>query len=140
PGRVGRDLPGAGFQVDGFSLSRTRRAVSVLLLCAWAVGGAPVRAQAPGRLDTAIQGAFQAAYNLDLAAAAASMREAVGAEPGNPRAHRVLATVLWLTILFERGAVTIDHYIGGIAARRFSLPPPSPALDAEFRQALDRAI
>ena len=99
-------------------------------------------AQAPpaGGLDIAISEAFRAAYSLDLAAAADRMRAAVRAAPDDPRAYRTLATILWLNILFERGAVTIDHYIGGFGAGRFSLPPPSPALDAEFRQSLTRAI
>jgi tetratricopeptide (TPR) repeat protein len=121
-------------------MSLLRLAAGAFALGAATLAVPALRAQAPGGLDAAIRTAYQAAYNLDLPAAAAAMREAVGAHPANPRTHRALATMLWLTILFERGAVTIDHYIGGISSKRFSLPPPSPALAAEFRQALARAI
>ena len=111
-----------------------------LVVSAVLTSGGALDAQTPGPLGPAIDAAYRAAYSLDFDAATASMREAVRVQPANPRAHRALATVLWLTILFERGAVTIDHYIGGINGKRFSLPPPAPGLDAEFKQALGRAI
>ncbi len=120
-------------------MSCLRPAGWTILLGVLAVGG--LRAQTP-RPDLAatIDGAYRAAYNLDLPDAIRSMRAAVRAAPDDPRAHRALATILWLDILFERGAVTIDHYLGGFGGGRFSLPPPSPNLDAEFRQSLTRAI
>ncbi len=120
-------------------MSCFRPAGWTILLGALAVAGP--RAQAPGPTLTAtIDAAYRAAYNLDLPEATASMRAAVQRAPDDPRAHRALATILWLDILFERGAVTIDHYLGGFGGGRFSLPPPSPNLDAEFRQSLTRAI
>jgi len=111
--------------------------VALSVLCATA---ASAQAPAPADFERTVDTAYQAAYNLDLPSAIATLRSAARAAPDQPRAQRVLAAVLWLDILFQRGAVTIDHYLGGIGTGRLSLPPPPPALDAEFRQSLGRAI
>jgi tetratricopeptide (TPR) repeat protein len=99
-------------------------------------------AQAPAAADVerTIDEAYRSAYNLDLPSATAAMRSVARAAPDQPRAQRVLAAILWLDILFQRGAVTIDHYLSGIGSGRLSLPPPPPALAAEFRQSLSQAI
>ena len=42
-------------------------------------------------------------------------------------AHRTLASILWLNILFNRGAVTIDHYLAAASRSRPSrCPSPRP--------------
>jgi hypothetical protein len=48
--------------------------------------------------------------------------------------------VLWQQILFQRGAVTVDHYLGSLSRARVDLRKPPPALDAEFRREIARAI
>jgi hypothetical protein len=118
------------------------RAIGALLLTLLCAGGAGVRAEARqnSRYDAAIPAAFQAAYNLDTGAALASMRRIVSAAPDDSRAHRSLAAVLWLEILFRRGAVTVDAYLGGVTHGLLSLPPPPADLDTEFRREIDRAI
>ena len=122
--------------------SMSGRSVSawVVALTALAAGG--LQAQAPDHagLEPTIDAAYRAAYNLDLPAATSVMRQAVRAAPDDPRPQRALAAILWLDILFQRGAVTIDHYLSGMGSARLSLPKPAPALDAEFREALARAI
>ena len=84
--------------------------------------------------------AFDLAYNLDHDQALAVLRRSVGAHPDDPAAHRALASVLWLTILYQRGAVTVDHYLGSFSRTQVELCKPPVALDAEFRQHVERAI
>jgi tetratricopeptide (TPR) repeat protein len=84
--------------------------------------------------------AFELAYNLDHDAAVALLRKATVAEPADPANHRALAAVLWLNLLFQRGAVTVDHYLGSFSRTQVELSKPPPDLDAEFRQHVARAI
>jgi tetratricopeptide (TPR) repeat protein len=85
------------------------------------------------------QRALELAYNLDYGDALALLRRAVEAAPDDPATRRTLATVLWLKLLFERGAVTVDHYMGSFARARVDLEPPPPERDAEFRRQVARA-
>ena len=80
------------------------------------------------------------AYNLDHAEAERLLRRAISLEPGNPANHRALASTIWLDILFQRGAVTVDHYLGGFTRGTVEIKNPPPALDAEFRSAAGRAV
>ena len=48
--------------------------------------------------------------------------------------------MLWQRILFQRGAVTVDHYLGSLSRARVDLRKPPPELDAEFRKQVARAI
>ena len=43
-------------------------------------------------------------------------------------------------MLFQRGAVTVDHYLGSFSRARVDLRKPPPELDAEFRKHVARAI
>ena len=84
--------------------------------------------------------AFDLAYNLDHDEALALLRRAVAESPDEPANHRALASVVWLTILFQRGAVTVDHYLGSFNRTQVELSKPPPDLDAEFRKHVERAI
>lgn len=86
------------------------------------------------------QEALDLAYNLDHERALELLRQAVRTSPEDPSAHRTLAAVLWLNILFRRGAVTVDHYLGSFSRARVELAKPPPELDAEFRKHVQRAI
>jgi predicted Zn-dependent protease len=101
-----------------------------------------VRAQspvAPISLDQELQQASAATYNLDYDIGVSLARHAVGLAPGESRAHKTLASIIWLDVLFQRGAVTVDHYLGGIT-KTVNLPKPPPDLDAEFKREVGRAI
>jgi tetratricopeptide (TPR) repeat protein len=78
-------------------------------------------------------------YNLDHDAALAVFREAIAADPSHPAAYRLAAATAWIRLLFQRGAVTAEDYLGQARAdsRR---APPSPELDAFFREYLNRAL
>jgi tetratricopeptide (TPR) repeat protein len=84
--------------------------------------------------------AFAFAYNMDHDQALARLRQAVTENPSDPAAHRALASVLWLHMLFVRGAVTVDHYLGSFSRTQVELSKPPPELDAEFRRHVARAI
>jgi len=80
------------------------------------------------------------AYNLDHDEAVRLLRQAVSVEPNNAANHRALAATLWLNILFQRNAVTVDNYLGGFSRATVEMKHPPPALDAEFRRESDKAI
>jgi tetratricopeptide (TPR) repeat protein len=84
--------------------------------------------------------ALDLAYNLDHDQALTLLRKAVALAPDDPAPHRTLASVLWLNILFRRGAVTVDHYLGAFTGSSMNLPKPPPDIDAEFRTHVARAI
>src|SRR6185436_783085 len=84
--------------------------------------------------------ALQLAYNLDHDQALELLRRAVAASPDDPAPHRSLASVLWLNLLFRRGAVTVDHYLGSFSRSSVDLAKPPPEIDAEFRLHVNRAI
>src|SRR5262245_59663468 len=83
--------------------------------------------------------AFELAYNLDHDQALARHRKAVADDPTDAAAHRALASILWLHMLFTRGAVTVDHYLGSFSRTQVELSKPPAELDAEFRQHVAKA-
>jgi hypothetical protein len=115
------------------------------VLTAWLCLAVPVPAQAPAPAPATTTGvatlrsAMAAAYNLDHDEALALARRATALDPDNPKVHRGLAAILWMHILFNRGAVTIDHYMGSISKSNVTLPKPDPAVAAEFKRAITRA-
>ena len=84
--------------------------------------------------------ALDLAYNLDYQPATDLLREAIAASPADPAPYRTLASVIWQTILYQRGAVTVDHYLGSLSRARVDLKKPPADLDAEFRKTIRRAI
>ena len=84
--------------------------------------------------------AVNLAYSHEHEEAAVLLRKAVSLAPDEPAMHRSLASVLWLQMLFKRGAVTVDHYLGSFSRARVDLQKPPAAIDAEFRKHVARAI
>jgi tetratricopeptide (TPR) repeat protein len=84
--------------------------------------------------------ALDLAYNLDHDQSLELLRRAVSLAPEDPAPHRSLASVLWLNMLFRRGAVTVDHYLGAFSRSSIDLPRPPPEIDAEFRRHVERAV
>ncbi|HXH08025.1 MAG TPA: tetratricopeptide repeat protein [Vicinamibacterales bacterium] len=83
--------------------------------------------------------AFRLAYNLDHEQGVALLRKALALAPDDAGTHRALAGLLWLQVLFRRGAVTVDHYLGGLTRASVDLPKPPPELDDAFRRHVQRA-
>ena len=115
------------------------RAGAVALLLIAAVS-APRQAEAAADSAALRREAFALAYNLDHDQALARLRQAVKEDPSDAAAHRALASLLWLHILFVRGAVTVDHYLGSFSRTQVELSKPPAELDAEFRRHIARAI
>src|SRR3954468_6501794 len=84
--------------------------------------------------------ATQLTYNLDHDEAIRLLRQAVAADPTDPANHRALASTIWLNILFQRGAVTVDHYLGSFTRASVDVKNPPADLDAEFKREVARAI
>ena len=116
-----------------------RRAIACALAVAL-LGPAAAITPASGGSAAVRSQAFDLAYNLDRPAAVALLRDALTKAPADPSLHRALAAVLWLQILFERGAVTVDHYLGSFSRTQVELRKPPPELDAQFRTHVARAI
>jgi tetratricopeptide (TPR) repeat protein len=114
------------------------RLLTIFVIATLALKG-PAGAQVAAGLQLREQ-ALELAYNLDHDDAMALLRADVAASPDDPAAHRTLAAVVWLHLLFRRGAVTVDHYLGSFSRARVDLKKPPPELDAEFRRHVSRAI
>jgi hypothetical protein len=84
--------------------------------------------------------AFNLAYNLDHAEAVDLFRKGLENSPDDPSLHRGLASILWLNLLFSRGAVTVDHYLGSFSRTQIELKKPPPDIDGEFRHHVSKAI
>ena len=77
-------------------------------------------------------------YNLDYAEALAAFREAIDADPEDSNNERLAAATVWMRLLYEQGAVTVEDYLG---QARANIPRRKPSADlvAVFRHHLDRA-
>ena len=73
------------------------------------------------------------AYSLQHEEAVALPRRAVELAPDNPTTHRSLASVLWLHMLYRRGAVTVIASFGSFSRSRVDMQKPPPEVDKEFR-------
>jgi len=80
------------------------------------------------------------AYNLDHDEAIRVLRQAIAADPSDPANHRALASTIWMNILFRRGAVTVDHYLGSFSRSNVEVKKPPADLDEEFKREVARAI
>jgi tetratricopeptide (TPR) repeat protein len=122
--------------------------VTIGCLASPAGPGSAIEAQSLGRGSTpagtsadvaaTIQQAFKAAYNLDESDALALAHRSVAIGPEEPSAHRALATILWLDILFKRGAVVSDQFNGSVKDQ--IRPKPPADLEAGFKQEMASAI
>jgi hypothetical protein len=114
----------------------TRAALLTALLLG-PVGGA---AAEPDRSASLRRQAFDLAYDLDRAEAVRLLERGVAEHPQDAAMHRALASVLWLEMLFQRGAVTSDHYLGSFSRTQVDLKAPPPALETAFRRHVEEAI
>jgi tetratricopeptide (TPR) repeat protein len=127
-----------GLTFRNFMPSRLSWSSCVCLLLA--VYLLPAAAASQSSVDELIEQTYRAAYNLDYEEALEHAQRAIALAPQMSAAHRALASVLWFRIAFLRGAVTLDHYFGGVADGRLALPKPAPDLDAAFKQTIAKAI
>lgn len=84
--------------------------------------------------------ANQLVYEHEHDQAIAMLRRAVTLAPDDAPTHRALASAIWLKMLFMRGAVTVDHYLGSFSKPRVDLRKPPQELADEFNAAVTRAV
>ncbi len=119
-----------------------RAGLLTLLLClasAWPAA-APSPTQRNAAVSSGADAIYSAAYNLNYEEATRLARNLVAAHPEESAAHRALATVVWMHLLFDRGAFTIDHYLGSVSQSNIQMPPPPSERAGLFRQHVNRAI
>lgn len=102
-----------------------------------AVTVVPLQGQTPPEAE--VRKAYELSYNLDFDEAAAVLDQAVKRAPGDAATHRALASLTWHNILFQRGAFTVEDYLGATSKPQVTLTPPPPALAQRFRQHAERA-
>lgn len=111
---------------------RAALAAAALLIAADANGGV--------QPQDLVRRAAEATYNLDYEQALALYRQALAIDPESAATHRGIASLAWLQVLFLRGTVTVDDYMGKLASSEIKLEPPPPALAQLFHHHIDRAI
>jgi tetratricopeptide (TPR) repeat protein len=85
--------------------------------------------------------AYDHAYNLDRDDAIATLKRAAAADAEDPGVYRALASVTWLDILFKRGVVTVDDYIGHLTSKgTLPVDEPPAALAAAFHENAAKAL
>jgi len=83
---------------------------------------------------------FELTYNLDHEEAMAAFRRAIEADPSDPAAYRAVGAIAWLNLLYRRGAVTADEYLGSLAEPNSTLKAPPPELASLFRTNVEKAL
>jgi tetratricopeptide (TPR) repeat protein len=110
--------------------------VTILLLWTCAAHAAPQ----PETADALRARATQLIYEHQHDEAIGVLRRAVAIAPDQSATHRSLASALWLKMLFLRGAVTVDHYLGSFSRARVDLAKPPPELVSEYQKSITTAI
>jgi tetratricopeptide (TPR) repeat protein len=101
---------------------------------------APVAAARDEALASIRRRAFEAAYNLDYPEAVTLFDQAIARDPNDSATHRARAVATWLHMVFMRGSITVDQYMGQMAAKDVSIEKPSAADAATFRQHANKAL
>ena len=122
------------------SLTLTLALVLALDAGAGAVAPAANAGATPEGLDALRRDAYDAAYNMDYERAVELFRQALATDPNDPAALRGTASVAWLRILFLRGTVLVEDYMGRMSTEDVKMPDPPSDLDKAFQQNIDRAI
>jgi tetratricopeptide (TPR) repeat protein len=126
-------------------MARGRLHVAVVVMAASIAATLPVdarRVATPGAhavaADWRARG-LDLGYNLDYPQALAAFHAAEAADPDDSIAPRLAAATIWMQILFDQGAVTVDDYLGDARATISRAPVPADKAGA-FHTEIDRAI
>jgi hypothetical protein len=83
--------------------------------------------------------AINLAYNLNFESGIAKAREAIAHHPQDPANHLTLASALWVQMLFQRGVLTVDEYLGPPVVADVTRTPPPAAATNLLLGSLERA-
>ncbi|MFL6281478.1 MAG: tetratricopeptide repeat protein [Vicinamibacterales bacterium] len=114
-------------------------AIVAFVLPVTAAAQPSVSAEAPATIEALKARALQFGYNLDYDQALAAFREAIAADPSDSNAHRLAAATVWISTLFQQGAVTAEDYLGQ-ARSDVTRQPVAPDLAAAFQTHISRAL
>jgi tetratricopeptide (TPR) repeat protein len=112
--------------------------VLAIVVC-WLTAAPPVAADDGAAAAIVRARAFDAAYNLDHDRALALFAEALATASDDAAAHRGVATVQWLDIIFGRGTITVEEFLGDTRPAG-NLPPPAPERARAFHEHAGRAL
>lgn len=117
----------------------------ILILIALVLAGPPEGARASDTAsdETLIglrRSAFDAAYNLDYPEALRLFDLAIARDPNDSATHRARAVATWLHIVFMRGSVTVDQYMGGMTSKDVNLEKPPADEAATFQLHAEKAL
>ena len=84
--------------------------------------------------------AYDLAYNLDHDDAIETLRQIIAEDPERTDAHRGIAALTWLRILFLRGAVLVDAQLTATVRSPGNMGEPPPDLAEAFHTHIQRAI
>jgi hypothetical protein len=98
----------------------------------------PVAAQA--QADALVNEAYDLSYNLDHDPAIAKLTEGAKQYPQHIGIQRALATMTWLHLLFNRGQVLVDEYLGPVSRQNVKIDPAPTEVSKAFNTHLARAL
>jgi tetratricopeptide (TPR) repeat protein len=98
-------------------------------------------AGADPRIEALRREAYDAAYNMDYERSMDLFGQAIAADPSDTASLRGAASVIWLRILFLRGTVLAEDYLGRVrGSDDVKLPDPPDDLDRAFQGRIEKAI
>lgn len=115
------------------------RRAGVLLASVLLLASSPVRAVRAPTVDEQVDHGFDLAYNLDYEEAVDVLKKAAAQDPSSSEVQRALAVATWLHLLFTRGTVLVDDYLGPVTKRDVSVKPPPVEVASTFRGYISRA-
>jgi tetratricopeptide (TPR) repeat protein len=110
-----------------------------VLLTAWLTASSTALALRAPTVDEQLEHGFDLAYNLDHEQALDVLKQAAAQDPSSSGAQRALAVVTWLNLLFTRGTVLVDDYLGPVTKRDVTVKPPPTIVASAFRGYIGRA-
>lgn len=101
---------------------------------------ATTRVAAQPHADALVLEAFELSYNLDHDPAIAKLTEGAKQYPQHIGIQRALATMTWLHLLFNRGQVLVDEYLGPVSRQNVKTDPAPVEVSKAFNTYLARAL
>ncbi len=95
---------------------------------------------APSSAARQMQIAFDLAYNLDHEQAAAVLEQGMRDHPDDAALPRAHATLTWLNLLFRRGMVLVENYLGPVSKDDVKVAAPPTAANSAFQTQVARSI
>ena len=96
--------------------------------------------EGPGPVGPVLEEAYDLAYNLDHDQAVKTLMRALDADPDDASAHRGVAAMTWLRMLFLRGQVLVDSQMTATLNSSGKKQDPPEEMDAVFRTHIARAV